>query len=204
MKGHKLNKSQGFTLLELIIVITIMGILATIAMPIYLKMLQRNDVQRVAKNFEVALSSAQKTAFVSGRRITVCPVNDIQQNASTSVCLTNWSTFTPTVTGNGLGWVVFRDANDNNSLDATETVYKKVPFTQRRVAMQWTGNRNRGTIVLSPRNTTGDSGTMRVFAPVNGATLATWNAANPPGLSQKMIESRIALSTLGRVTYTRN
>ncbi|MDJ0588552.1 MAG: prepilin-type N-terminal cleavage/methylation domain-containing protein [Pleurocapsa sp. MO_226.B13] len=66
---RKLDK--GFTLLEMITVVIIVGVIAAIAAPNFLGLLNRNRVNEAIRQIEGGLKEAQKQAIRSGKQCTV-------------------------------------------------------------------------------------------------------------------------------------
>ena len=68
----KTNKKNGFTLIELIMVMIILGIMAAVAIPRYLETIQKSEVaseDAVVNNIVVALENyAQNKMLSEGRR----------------------------------------------------------------------------------------------------------------------------------------
>lgn len=96
------KKSQGFTLLELIVTIAIIGILAAIAAPSFSRMMARNQLQTAVGEWRTAFYLAQKEAIRRKTRVQICPSINGETCASDSQ---NYK----------VGWIVWdMDANVNN------------------------------------------------------------------------------------------
>jgi type IV fimbrial biogenesis protein FimT len=70
------HKSRGVTLIELIVVLTIVATLACIALPSLGALLTRNQLQVAQTDFIAALQYARGLAVNTGSRIIVCPTRD--------------------------------------------------------------------------------------------------------------------------------
>ncbi|BCV65021.1 pilin family protein [Shewanella carassii] len=88
MKGIKLNKrAQGFTLIELMIVVAIIGILAAIALPAYQTYTNKAKFSEV-----IAATGAAKTAIdvcVQSNGLTAAAAGDVCVTAGTAAAGTN-------------------------------------------------------------------------------------------------------------------
>jgi type IV fimbrial biogenesis protein FimT len=97
----KRRQGRGFTAIELLIVLTIAGILLAIAVPNFADFLQRYRTTTAANEILRTLSMARSRALATGERVAIAPTAD-----------GNWSA----------GWRVFIDSDNDGVYDATETV----------------------------------------------------------------------------------
>lgn len=189
------NSSKGFTLLELLFVVAITLTLMAISQRPYTRQIQRQDIAKITRHFESSLDYARQTAAVSGRVITICPLDDIT-STSAQVCVA-WERLDATTQNKKTGWIIFHDRNNDGQWQTTETVYTKVPFNSNKSAIEWTRGTTR--IRVFPRGSTGDTGTLRVYTP-NLGSLTAWNSHNPPAIKKTIHETRVALTALGKVS----
>ncbi len=97
--------SKGFTLLELIIIIAIIGITMAIAAPGLRNMIANNQVASNAGDFVSALQFAKAEAVARVNPVIIC-----KKNTASTGCIAggDWSG----------GWIVFSDDNGNDAIDA--------------------------------------------------------------------------------------
>jgi type IV fimbrial biogenesis protein FimT len=112
--------SPGFTLLEALVVVAILGILLALATPPLASLRERHQLQAQAEGFLDSLILARSEALRRQQRVTVCV------RASDSSCDPSgaWQQ----------GWLVFADANDNAQRDPGEVlieVHAAVPAAMR-------------------------------------------------------------------------
>jgi len=83
----------GFTLIELMITVALLGLLLALGLPSFADMVRRNRIQSAASSLSVALATARSEAVKRGRNVSICTSSD------SSACRTtgDWSS----------GWVVF-------------------------------------------------------------------------------------------------
>lgn len=106
-----MNKNNhGFTLIELIVTISVISILAVAASPNLGSFLTRNKLTSQTNNFVSSLSLARSEAAKRGGRITVC-IGNPAQNACDGVS-TSWES----------GWISFVDLDSDSVIDAGETI----------------------------------------------------------------------------------
>lgn len=107
--------TTGFTMLELLVVLSITAILATVAVPSVRDSLQRNSKESGMLDFMSAISLARSEAVSQSRVVTIC------RSTNLTACVTSaggdWSA----------GWLVFTDTDAPTVVatkDAADTILK--------------------------------------------------------------------------------
>lgn len=115
-------KQQGFTLLEAMIVVAILGILASLAYPSFQATLARNRAQAAEMQFSKALAYARSEAISRNQTIALCPI-DSGKSHQCGGSKADWSK----------GIYVFSDRNQNNKIDKAgdilQVYYLKPPVS---------------------------------------------------------------------------
>lgn len=91
-RGHRPACARGFTLVELLVAVTIVAILAATAMPSFQSAMVRSTIRSLSSSLGTDLAFARSEAVRLGAAVTLCP-------RSGTVCGTDWSN----------GWLVFRE-----------------------------------------------------------------------------------------------
>ena len=98
---HRKQKQIGMTLLELMVVLAIAGILATVAIPSFQTAMKNNTVAAYRDAFATAIKIARSEAINTQSFVTICPSNN------QTGCSGNWAN----------GWIVFADINGSGARD---------------------------------------------------------------------------------------
>lgn len=112
----QLSQNKGFSLIELLVTLTIAGILVGTAVPDFSKLIAGNRVNAVANELFTSLSAARSYAINQHALVHVCAMSlkNPMKCSENRDYNSNWSN----------GWLIFSDLNANNELDKQDTVLK--------------------------------------------------------------------------------
>ena len=96
---HPRNRQAGFTLLELIITLAIVGIASTIAITSLTALTKDTDSETYSRDLSKTISYARIQSVSIGQTVTLCPIKS-------GICTTDWSK----------ELTLFVDANNNRTL----------------------------------------------------------------------------------------
>ena len=99
---------KGFTLLELMVTVSIMAIIAGIAVPSYRSLIEGNLLRTNSQTFYASLVLARSEAVKNNQPVALC------KSTNQTSCATSG-------TWDG-GWLVYLDANSNSSFDSGEVL----------------------------------------------------------------------------------
>lgn len=119
-----MKKHNGFTLIELMIVVALVAILAAVGVPSFREFIQNNRLATQANTFLTGLKLARSEAVKRGVNVVVCASNDQVQCAGT------WNN----------GWILFVDGNGDNARATTETLIRVGAGTASPLTLTNSGN----------------------------------------------------------------
>jgi len=106
MKHHNKTKNTGFTLVELMVTISILAIMLSIAVPSFSKMIKNNNIYAGTNELVSALILTRSEALKRSNDVTLCTSDDQTTCAGSSEL------------DYGKGWVIFLDCNKDGAIDA--------------------------------------------------------------------------------------
>lgn len=110
------SSSAGFTAIELMVVVSIVSILAALAMPSFALLIESWHVRESAEQVQSTLAFARSEAIKRGGRVAIQKISNNTNGCSTATGTRDWD----------CGWIVCHDANGNGACNATETVLQRV------------------------------------------------------------------------------
>lgn len=145
------TKQGGFTLLELIITLIILGLMLAMGLPAMSKMIQSSGVRQGANTLVRDFNIARSQASDLNQNITMCRRKTGSNDCRGAGTGAGWNT---------VGWVIFVDANPIDAIPDTAGEYIRItdPITTVDIDHNGaTGNQFDGQIRFAPDGTIRDS-----------------------------------------------
>jgi len=109
-------KSLGFTLVELMVTVAIIGIVTSLGVPNFLEMMRQNSATSLANELASSLNLARSEAIKRGTQVTVCKSANITNSSPTCSTTANWQD----------GWLIFVDKGTSGTYDNATDIRLKV------------------------------------------------------------------------------
>jgi len=137
------NYSKGFTLLELMVAIAILGLTMLFAAPSFIDLVSNNRISGATNDYLSALQLAKAESAARINPVTIC-----KRNVAGSACVAggDWQQ----------GWIVFSDLNGNASVDGGDAILLIHEALDPRIIFKTVGGTN--SIVYSPSGLTSIGG----------------------------------------------
>lgn len=119
-----LKKQLGLTLVELMVTITIAAVLLALGVPTMREGLDRNNINKAARDMRTTLSLARDAALTRGVPVRLCP------SADQATCGGTYND----------GWLIHLNPNSDAVLDANEEVLRAFEGVSNRVDIVASGN----------------------------------------------------------------
>lgn len=121
--------TRGFTIIELMVTVAVLGVLSAIAAPSFTPLLERWQVRQVSEELQSTLYFARSEAVKRGGEISILRIEE-QEDCTTSET-NSWN----------CGWVVFHDKNNDGKKDDGEEALQ-VSAPSKNVKIKFTDQEN--------------------------------------------------------------
>ncbi len=122
----------GYTLIELLVTMSLVAILSTVAIPTYQHSSDKRSADKAASSLQSALSLARQTAITRGEKTIVCPSVD----GKSCEPGTDWSK----------GGIAFVDINDSGQFEPGQELLERIYGTKKGSTLESTRD---GAIVFN-------------------------------------------------------
>lgn len=178
MQHARVSRAPGFTLIEMLVVLSVMTVLLALAAPAASAWAMGREVRQASQAWRDSLSLARSEALSRNTRVVLCKSSDGQTCQASG----GWQQ----------GWIVFPDSNNNAERDGSEPVlWRETPRTS---GVRLSAN---GALQAYVSYTP-----LGVTQSVNGAFQAGTMTVCPSPTS-RVLALQVVLSSAGRVRVQR-
>ena len=115
------NAPRGFTSIELLVVVSILGILAALAAPSFTPLIETWRVRQATEALQSSLYYARSEAIKRGGQVVIQKLPDNTNGCTTADSNQDWD----------CGWFMCHDTNSNGTCGASETILQRVDAPAR-------------------------------------------------------------------------
>lgn len=130
---HGIGRLLGFTVVELMVTLTVVTVLAGIAMPAFAHLMARDRLAVASNALRGAFAAARQVAIAHNRPVSLCPGNPAQG------CVGSWASG---------DWLVFLDRNHNAQLDPGEGVVRTGSAPEQGVVIEGNGPMTKAVVYM--------------------------------------------------------
>ena len=112
----QLQLAGGFTTIELMVSLAIMGVLAAVAVPSFTPLIEKWRVRQATEYLQSSLYYARSEAIKRGGRVVIQKIPNNTNGCTTASTNKDWD----------CGWIVCADTNDNGTCNTNEPVLQRV------------------------------------------------------------------------------
>ena len=149
---EKKTKTSGFTFVELLVTLLIVGVLLVVAIPITQDILLKKNVKSRAETLASALQYANDESAALKQTLTLAPKNG------------NWSS----------GLVLFLDTNHDHQRNSTESLIYEWKWPSNNILISWSGI-YADYLLFAPNQDNSDLAGTFSICPLNSRYVATEN-----------------------------
>lgn len=132
---------QGFTLVELMAVMAVIGIVSALAMPSFSSLLEKQRISSRSHELHVFLQAARIEAVTRNRTVSICA----SENGNGCSGSRNWS---------GKSLLAFVDDNRNGKIDQKEAILQVQESSRSNETVTWRSFRNKSYLQWQPTGST--------------------------------------------------
>ena len=144
------HKVRGFTLIELMVTLTILAIITMIATPSLASALENQKLKQAAIDLKIGLQQARSQAVLTNSEQVVCPISTTTTQASCGSALHNYSHLSSAQKDQKINLVAIDSKVQLSKNSATEVVFSAQGYTTEQTITLCTSQRSYAITVYMP------------------------------------------------------